>query len=115
SLFFSDGFEFVAGLPALELRSCGGGAAEDEAEAGHFRKTGKVPVGLKLVTRLVVAVVDVVFGLSFAPGGVVPFEFEALADGEGRDADVGQAEMIGAIIVAGFGARVGSNGEAEVF
>jgi hypothetical protein len=85
-LFFSRGFEFVAGSPALEFRSCRGGAAEDEAEAGHFGETGKVPVGLKLVARLVVVVIDVVFGLGLAPGGVVAFEFEALADGERRDA-----------------------------
>src|SRR5580704_7391835 len=62
-----------------------------------------------------VVIVDVIFGLSFAPGEIVSFEFHAFADGEGRNADTAEAEVIGAVVMTRFWVGIGANGEIIFF
>src|SRR5581483_2984021 len=50
-----------------------------------------------------------------APGLGMPFEFHSFVDGKSWDTYAGETEVIGAIVVSGFGSRVGTNGKPEVF
>ena len=65
------------------------------------------------VARLVIVLLDVVALLGKAPGFGVSLELHAFADREGRDADAGQTEMVGAVEVSGLGARIGTDRQPE--
>ena len=54
------------------------------------------------------------FLLGDAPGVIVAFVKGAGIDGESGDADAGEGEMVGAVIAAGFRARVGDDSEVEL-
>jgi len=58
---------------------------------------------------VVVVVVEVLL-LGYAPGAIVAFVEGAGVDGEGGDAYAGEAEVVAAIVAAGFGAGVAESG-----
>src|SRR5450631_2085 len=59
--------------------------------------------------------IDVVFGLGFAPSFVMAFEFQALGNRKRRNADAGETKMVRTIVVAGFGMGIGADGLIEKF
>ena len=111
--FFAGGFEFVAGMPGDGGGGGEGLPAEFEAEAGEFGVGGEVHVRRVVVGEVVVTVGDVVVLFGEAPGGVVAFVERACADGEGGHSGAGHGEVVGAVVVAGFGVGVGDDGEVE--
>ena len=58
---------------------------------------------------MVVVVVEFFF-LGCSPGAVVAFVEGAGVYGEGGDAYAGEAEVVAAVVAAGFGAGVGDDG-----
>ena len=66
------------------------------------------------VARLVVVMGGVVRILRQSPGFIVAFELHPFIDGKRWNADAREAEVIGAVIMSGFGTRVGTNLEAEI-
>src|SRR4051794_32144202 len=61
-----------------------------------------------------VAVRVVVEVLLFSPIRRVAGVLSALVDGEGRDADAGQTEMVGTVVVPGHGVRIRLQGQAKL-
>src|SRR5664279_6358459 len=102
-------FEFIALLPVDGARLGGSLPAERETEARHGGVGGVVHAGMILVARLVVVMGGVIGVLFKAPGFIVPFELHPLIDRKRRNAHAREAEMIGAVIMSGVGARVGAN------
>src|SRR5208282_942662 len=107
-------FEFIAFLPVDEARLIGGGPPERETEARHGSVGGVIHAGVILIARLVVMMSGVVGILCQAPGLVVTLELHSFVDGKRRNANAREAEMIGAVVMSGFGARVGTIPEAEI-
>src|SRR5258705_10153548 len=107
--------KFVAGEPLDFAGLRRGGLAEGVAEARYLGVAREIPGFDKGVGGLVVVVLDVIFGLRFAPSQVVAFEFQAFADGKSRDADAAKAEMVGTVVVARFRMRVGLDCQLEIF
>src|SRR5450755_1629715 len=66
------------------------------------------------VARLVIAMIHVVFLLRNAPGFIVALELDSLIHGERRNSDTSQAEVIGAVVVPGFGKGISADLKAEV-
>ena len=93
----------------------GGLPSQREAETRHVGVGGPVETGMIFVARLMVVVLNVVLILGESPGFVVTFEFDPLVDGKGGNADTRQAEVVGAVVVAGFGMSIGTNGEVKFF
>src|SRR4029077_5217420 len=108
-------FEFIAGLPALQRRRRGRLVAEQKAEARHFREPGEVHLRTVFIAGLMVAMIDIILGLRFAPGDVAALVFQSFADGKRRTADARQTEMIGAVVMPSLGARIRPNGKAKCF
>src|ERR1700686_1514871 len=102
-------FKFIARLPADGTRLVGSLPAEGEPEARHGGVGRVVQARMVLIARLVVVMGGVVGVLIEAPGLIVALEFHPLIDGKRRDADACEAEVIGAVVMAGFGARIGTN------
>ncbi len=69
----------------------------------------KIHIGFVFVGRLVVTVIDVVLRLRLAPCRVVAFVFHAFADGKRGNTDATEAEMVGAVIMAGLWTGIGAN------
>src|ERR1700693_2924424 len=109
--FFTRRFEFVAGLPALQRRRHSRLLAEQKTEARRFREPGKVHLRAVFIAGLMVAMIDIILRLRFAPRGVVALEFQSFADGKRRNADARQTEMIGAVVMPSLGARIRPNGK----
>src|SRR4029077_16560944 len=107
-------FEFVAFFPGDRTGLVGGFPAEGEAPAGDGGVGGVVHAGMVFVAGLMVVVLGVIGVLRQTPGFVVVLELHPLVDREGGDAYARQAEVVGAIEVSGFGASVGTDGEAEL-
>src|SRR5258708_38351434 len=65
--------------------------------------------------RLVIVVIHIILRLRGAPRCVVAFVLQDFADGKRRNAYAGQAEMVGAVVVPGFGTRIRSNRQVKCF
>ena len=96
------------------VASAGRFLAEGVTEFGHQGIAAKIHRGFVFVRGLVVTVLDVVLRLRLPPRDVVVFVFHAFVDGERGNADAAEAEMVGAVIVAGFGSRVRPNRQIEL-
>src|SRR5882762_3476022 len=108
-------FKFVAGLPAGHFRLRCGSSSQRETETRHLGQAGKIHLGPILVARLMIVMIDIILRLRFAPGSVVALEFQPFVDGERRNSDAGQAEMIRAVVMSRLRPRVGADGEAKFF
>src|SRR5258708_28158083 len=108
-------FELVAGLPPLQLRSHGRLLAKQKSKSRYLRKPAEIHLRAILVARLVIVVIHIVLRLRRTPRCVVAFVFQAFADGKRRNAYAGQTEMVGAVVVPGFGTRIRSNRQVKCF
>src|SRR5271163_2640718 len=66
------------------------------------------------VTGLMVAMGGEVGVLGNAPGFIVTLELHAFVDGEGRNADARETEVVGAVVMSCFGTGVGTKLKAKV-
>src|ERR1700691_5191957 len=107
-------FELIAFFPVDEMRLVGSLPAERETEARHGGVRGPVQTGMVFVARLMVVMRGVVGILRQSPDFIVAFELYSLIDGKRWNANARQAEVIGAVVMSGFGVRVGTNFEAEI-
>src|SRR6266851_9629800 len=96
------------------MRLVGSLPAERETEARHGSVGGVVHAGVILIAWLVVVMGGVVGVLIETPGFIVTLELHPLIDGKRWDADAREAEVIGAVVMSGFGARVRTNLKAEI-
>ena len=108
-------FELVTLLPPDDVRQRGGLPSKHEAEASHRAVPGKIHVGTVLVAGLVVVLLVVFVVLLQAPGFVMALILQAFVDGERRNPDAGETEVIGTIVVTGFRMSIRTNSEAEIF
>ena len=92
------------------VRACQPRSMPKRSELGV---AGEVPVGVVVVGEVVIVVVGEVLVLLLAPGVIVAFVEVAGFDGEGRDADAGEREVVGAVVAAGGGFGVRDDGEVE--
>ena len=99
----------------LEIRLHRSVLAQQEPKRRHLGKSRKIHLRAVFVARLMIAMLDVIFGLGLAPGFVVSFEFQPFVDRERRNAHARQTEMIGAVIMPSFRMRIGPNRQAELF
>jgi len=88
--------------------------AERETEARHGRVRSPVQAGMVLVAWLMVVMGSVIFVLRQAPGLVVAFELYSFVNRKGRNSYAREAEVIGAVIVSGFGMGVRTDFETEI-
>src|SRR5579864_4160733 len=107
-------FKFVVGLPTGQRGLRSRFASERETESRHLGKPCEIPVGVILVARLMIMMVDVIFSLGLAPRGVVAFVFLPFVNRERRHANTRETEMIRAIVMPRFRARVGTNRQTEL-
>jgi hypothetical protein len=73
-LSFARGLEFVAREPLHFARLPGGFLPQRETKLRHSGQTREVPIGVKLVARLMVMILHVLFRLGFTPGRVTAGE-----------------------------------------
>src|SRR5882762_2308671 len=106
-------FKFVAGPPRGHFRLRCGFCSERESKARHLGQAGKIHIRAILITRLMIVMIDIVLRLRFAPGSVVALEFQTFVDGERRNADAGQAEMIRTVVMSRLRPRVGADRETK--
>ena len=80
-------FEFVALVPDDGLGGADDGPTQLHAEAIELGVAGEVPIGVVVVSEIVVVVFFEVLELGFAEGAVVAFEECPFLDGKGGNAD----------------------------
>ena len=79
------------------------------AEVHHLRQAREIPILLKRIRRLVIAIVHIILGLRLAPRQIVAFELQAFADRERRNPNARQTEMIRPVVMSRLRVRVGLN------
>src|SRR5215472_934465 len=102
-------------LPADQFGHAGCFPGQGKSEARHRRIADEVHIGMVLVAWLMIVLLYVFFFLIEPPGLAVSLELHAFVDREGWDSDPSHAEVIGAIKMASFRARIRTNREPELF
>src|SRR5207245_1967411 len=115
SVLFTSLFEFVARQPSYWLRLSRGPKTQLISKSRHLREPLAIPIGSIFITRLMVAILNVIIGLLFAPRRVMSLKFHSFIDRECGDSHARQAEMIRAIIVPRFRPRVRPDSQPEFF
>src|ERR1700687_5227984 len=110
----SCGLEFVAGNPAGERWQLCRLRSERKAKSCDDRIAGKIHVGTVLVAWLVITVRGEIFCLLLTPLRRMARALDAFIDRKRRHAHARQAEMVRTVIVAGFRARVRTDGQMKV-
>src|SRR5690349_19400962 len=105
--------EFVAFAPFDLLALIRRLPAQCDSEACHGPIAAKVHTWTIFIRGLVVALRDIILRLLCAPLAVVAAILVSLADRERRYANARQAELVGPIVVAGFGARIRHDAQTE--
>src|SRR5271166_3670789 len=110
----ADACELVAFAPLDLVALVGRFPSQRDAETRHHRVAAKVHRRTILVAGLMIAVRNVVFRLLRSPFAIVPAILVALVDGKRRNAGARKAEVVGAIVMSGFGTSVGNDLETEL-
>src|ERR1700721_1937354 len=105
--------KLIALLPAYQLVLRCGFPSQHETESCHGSIAREIHAGMIFITRLMIALRGVLFGLLQAPGGLVSLIFCALVHRESRNAHACQTEVVGAVVVSGLGARIRTNLQAK--